>query len=269
MRGINCAAVFLAVFSARSPAVVAARGPEEVEVQQIIEALRQSGVVARWQQDEAGRRGLEIEFHFPDVTDEQLAPLERLRDVRSLLVRSRKLTDRGLAHISGCSELQSLSLECPQLSDRGLETLKNFRELRVLRLEAATEGACLKHLEGAGRLWSVSLISPRLNRDGIKNLSRLSGLTNLQLIAPLDDAGVEELAALGELRGLSLNSPDLTNEHLAKLRPLTNLRTLHLAGTRVTDLKNLPSLNRLISLQCENVPLTDAGLGGLKAIPFN
>jgi hypothetical protein len=76
-----------------------------------------------------------IDLAGPQVTDAGLVYLERLTQLRGLILNRTQVTDAGLKHLKVLTRLQVLSLNYTQITDAGLEHLEGLSQLQSLGLE--------------------------------------------------------------------------------------------------------------------------------------
>jgi hypothetical protein len=187
--------------------------------------------LARIARETAADMDLRLDFD-PGITNEGLAPLGRLKNVRELSFHGcREITDDGLKHLAGLARLKKLTVSsCDRVKGRGLVHLSGLRELEELDLRGQVE----------------------VSDD---NLSHLRGLTRLKKLelagcSQVTDRGVGFLAGLTSLEELDLEGTRITDAGLALLRGLTNLRRLNLRQCNgITDagLVHLHQLRKLES----------------------
>jgi uncharacterized protein (TIGR02996 family) len=211
----------------------------------------------------------ELDIISSKVTDAGLKGVERLGQLRTLLLSDCRITDAGLARIASLQSLRSLCLlGCPDVTNAGLEALTRLSELRSLRISACRQvtNAGLQILPRVGRLREVDLsYSNRFTAGALKHLAGLHSLRTLNLVAcyRLTDVGLKHLAGLGGLEELDLMSClQVGNKGASYLAELAGLRALRLEETGVTStgLKHLRGLKRLEHLDLCGLRLTETGL---------
>jgi hypothetical protein len=131
------------------------------------------------------------------VTDESLAHLEGLMNLRTLYLESSPITDAGLEHVRGLSNLNSLTIENTKVTDAGMahvNVLRNLTELNLASLPITDAG--LKKLNGLTNLTSLSLGTVNVTDAGMAHLSAFPALRNLRIHnVPLTDATIAALRA--------------------------------------------------------------------------
>jgi hypothetical protein len=135
-----------------------------------------------------------------DVTDEQLADLEALRDLplRDLVVASARMSDAGMAHIARLSGVRSIYLSaCFRVTDKGLAHLKKMADLERLWLTAnaqiTDEG--MKSVAELKKLNWISLFGcKQVTDEGVRRLKDLRGLQFASFAGTgVTDVGVADL----------------------------------------------------------------------------
>jgi hypothetical protein len=135
-----------------------------------------------------------------DVTDDQLAGLEPLKDVplRDLTVASAKMSDAGMAHIAQLGSVRYLYLSaCSRITDEGLAHLKKMADLEQLWVTANVQitDDGVKSLAELKKLRWLSLFGcKRVTDEGARGLQKLSGLKFVFLGGTgVTDSGVADL----------------------------------------------------------------------------
>ncbi len=158
-----------------------------------------------------------------DVGDDDLMPLARAVNVRSISLRRQPIGDRALVHLRQMSQLRVLSLEETNVTDEGLSELSNFPHLRELSLHKAAS------------------VSDR----GMVSVGSCGELQYLDLAGTaVGNEGVREAANLKDLHFLNLCKSRVTDEGLRHLATLTKLEEGLFRGTSVTQagIDQIPSL---------------------------
>ena len=73
-----------------------------------------------------------IEIHEVEISDANLAELEGLTQLTSLVLHNTKVTDEGLASLAKLENLESLRLVGSRISDEGLVHLQRMQKLQTL-----------------------------------------------------------------------------------------------------------------------------------------
>jgi len=185
---------------------------------------------------------------FAKITDAELEHVERLTDLRHLLLDKTLVTDAGLKHIEGLTKLEVLYLDNTQITDAGLEHIHDLPRLRFVTLDnTKVTGTGLRQMKGLPNLQDLSL-------DGTQ----------------VTDTALPYLAALPHLQDLSLSGTKVTDAGLRHLKSLTTLKTVRLNGTRITDagLRCFEGMHHLEGLELNGTKVTDEGIKRLqRALP--
>ena len=169
------------------------------------------------------------------ITDDSLAHLKRLRNVRALDLTGTAITDAGLSHLRGLVNLEDLVLRQTQVGDEGMAALKGLPSLKSLWL-------------------SHTMITD-------VGLTRLEGLKNLEVLGLEDtgvsDSGLASLKSFSKLRSLWVSGPKVTGEALGHLKGIETLQTLALRGPKVGDaglvhVRELKKLRRCQTISYRN-----------------
>jgi Leucine Rich repeat len=144
--------------------------------------------------------GLEELIIFPanQISDEGVAHLTGLRNLRVLFITNSQVTDAGLRHLSRLRSVEHLTLEGMGFSDRGLAYLSEMNRLKSLSLWNGVPG-----------MTDIGLAS-------------LGGLKDLELLdlrgCKVTDRGLEQLLGLTKLRALSLDGSLITQDGRNRLQ---------------------------------------------------
>lgn len=194
-----------------------------------------------------------------------LVHLKRLRRLEELSLTSLSVRDSDLAHLSKLSSLERLELSGPHITDAGLAHLKDLTNLRWFEyFGRSLTSAGLIHLRGMSRLEGLVLRGTMVN--SLKPLANLQNITTLNLTgAPIDGVGLAPVAGFSRLKSLNLTASQVEDAGLVHVAGLANLNYLTLNGTHVTDagLVHLANLPRLRHLGLGLTAITDAGITSL------
>jgi len=206
----------------------------------------------------------EIRFPATEFDDIDMARLQGLQALQSLILDSTRITDAGLAHLSGLSNLQELGLARTQISGAGLRNFSDLTSLRMLDLRRTqVSSEALVHFRGLVNLKRLHLEFTPIGDAGAVHLAALPELSALLLgQTQIGDIGVARLNQLRNLKILGLDGTRITDTGLAAMKELQNLKTLDLDGTRITDagLVHLIGMKNLEVLDLRNTRVTDAGM---------
>lgn len=152
---------------------------------------------------------VEVDLAFCDVTDSDLACLEKLPDLRVLvLYDNTRITGSGLRHIRGLDEIELLDLGRTGIDDSEVCYILSLNNLRELRLSGTAIGY-----------------------RGVSLLSQLTNIERLNLCeASITDGALESVRELPQLAKLVVSGTRVTDEGLKELEGMQSLRKLHLSG---------------------------------------
>lgn len=171
------------------------------------------------------------------ITDEGLAYLSKLTNLKEIGLSRTQVTNAGLRHLSGLTKLESLNLNETKITGKGFGFLNEVSPLRGLELDKID-------LTDAGvanlKPWSATL--EHLVLDGAKltdaDLRGLADLTALKYInfsnTEITDEGLIHIGRLKSLDALRFDNTKITDEGLMTLKDLPRLRSIALTGTLVT-----------------------------------
>jgi hypothetical protein len=179
------------------------------------------------------------------LSDQDLACLESLTNLRELTIGNAGATERGWASIGKLKRLERLMI-MDTVSRSGLNHLSGLAHLESLNVSGpwrddeiailqADEGTL--DLSGLPNLKDLTLSSLCLRDDDLKCLRHLPSLESLTVTqaAPLNGAFLRQLEDLPELNRLLIGGlSSCTGEDLASLNGLSKLRNLTLIGD-ITD----------------------------------
>jgi RND family efflux transporter MFP subunit len=176
----------------------------------------------------------------------------RLRQLKSLAVKTDTASNDALKAIATMTNLRSLRIDRQSMTDADAELLAPLHELETLEFVGPyreLHGACFKSLRG------------------LKNLKEL-GLPE----SGLEDRYMGDISQFTNLEGLNLSKTWISVEGLRPLDALTHLKTLRLAGCRrigpldKTELEAFKHLYALRELDLYQTRITRSDLDELKAI---
>ncbi len=190
------------------------------------------------------------------ITNSGYAPLGQLKQVEKLLIRTQgfrrppvQLTDDGLAFLGEMENLRSLCINDALITGVGLTCLTSLRHLKSLDVRSTNFDdnglSCIASLSG---LTTLHVWQTRVTDVGMQFVGKLHHLEELYFMdCPLTDEGIARLRDLKELRLLDLTRSRISDNSIEVLLRLRKLGELRLYGTSVTDegvakLKVLPHL---------------------------
>lgn len=185
-------------------------------------------LLRRWLGDDFFATVHGIVIDGTEATDETMADLASLPNLKSVYLRQTLVTDEGIANLAKASDLETLHLDSSRITDAGLGNLKN-----------------LKHLK------NLILTGTQFTDVGIGHVAQLRVLGHLSLSSvPLNDAVLAEVCKMS-LTVLELSETDVNDSHLKTIAGLTQLRSIALTNTNSSDsglaqLGTMPNLTLLI-----------------------
>jgi internalin A len=196
------------------------------------------------------------------ITDDGLAELKSLQNLRHLVLSSPKLTGKGFRDGAGFKKLEILEARFP-CSDDGLKSIGNLGCLNTLRLRGApVNDAALKELSKLKRLEVLDLSDTNITDAGVKHLSSLTSLQSLNLSRTrITDQGLKSVETLVALTSIRLEKTQIGDVGLAYLCSFPKLRNLELSGTLVTDtgIVQLVPIKSLQNLTLKGSKVTNGG----------
>jgi len=137
-----------------------------------------------------------LELHKSQITDAGLVHLGRMSELRELDIGWATVSGKGLAHLHGLAQLEKLELYCTPLSDRDLPILRQFSKLKRLNLSMT-----------------------KITDAGLPVLSTLHHLEDLRLVGTsISDAGIEDLKKIPQLRKLAVRQTKITARGVQQLK---------------------------------------------------
>lgn len=197
------------------------------------------------------------------VSDDGIAYLSTLRNLKVLDIQSLKISDRSIEVISKLPRLEGLGLAGAAVTDEGLKPLARLRNLRFVGLVdtqvTAAGGAWLKkqfptlHLSVAGG----SLASAEEEKEAVQELIQLGGRFTAD--------------QQGFITGVSMGGSAISDEKMVALvrvlAKLERLEHLHLsAGVTDAGLLSLQGFRQLKWLTLFDSSVTDAGIEKFKRL---
>jgi hypothetical protein len=129
------------------------------------------------------------------VTDDDLALLSDMPDLKVLNLDETNITDDGLAYVKKLKKLEFLFLRRTSIGDRGLEQIKDITTLQLLVLsdtKVTDEGT--KYLQNLNLKSGLDLANTDVSDKSLQYFSKLKNLRNLSLAdTNVTETGAEEL----------------------------------------------------------------------------
>jgi internalin A len=145
-------------------------------------------------------------------------------------------TDEALAGIRTLTNMRRLDLGASQVTDAGLQYLGEMKELTWLWCAATpVTGSGLKHLAGLSKLKVLNLNESQVTDEGLAAIPSLPELTVLDLgKTKVTDAGLRYLSKLPKLEALYMDGTAVTDAAVPTLKQLAVLRNLYATNTKMT-----------------------------------
>jgi len=173
-----------------------------------------------------------------NVTDNGLASVGTLKQLRDLNLSNTKVTAQGLGQLSSCRNLQSLDLHQTKLGNGNLDGLKDLNNLDVLVLgETGVGDAGMSSLKNLKMLRTLFLNGSSITNAGLSNISNLENLQKIDLSGTkIDKQGLKLLAKLPNLKDLRLKDVKLGGEAMSEIQKFkSSLVKLDLTNTGVSQ----------------------------------
>jgi Leucine-rich repeat (LRR) protein len=177
----------LAIAGSLDPQTTEQKAGQSESDLKIIELIEKSGGSVRKIAQNDDR--LEVDFHLQPstLTDEQLAPLSKLKNIFELHLGNTNITDRGMAYLEGLTTLVRLHLERTKITDTGLKYLKNLKNLAYLNLYGTgVTDAGLAPLKGLSNLKNLYLWQTKVTPAGVNDLKKALPSLNVDTGAELE-----------------------------------------------------------------------------------
>lgn len=199
------------------------------------------------------------------VTDQGIAFLGTLRQLRVLSVPGSLITDQALKTIARLTQLERLSLLGSRVSDQGLKRLLHL-PLRQLDLGPSVTDEGLKNLQSLASLEQLDLHQARVSRAGLAALGGLPRIHTLFLGASIREDDLPALSAFKNLQRLDLTGAQISDAGAQTLAHLDQLREIALTNTKVGEkgLKALSGLPRLRYLEISGTSITPEAFKGIR-----
>ena len=154
------------------------------------------------------------------ITDEGLASIGKIPQLKILLLGESSITDAGLRHLQTLRKLETLAIQRVDITDVGLEHLTRLPNLKNLsiRVKNITD-AGLAHLAWLPRLKSLSLRDSNVTDAGVAQLSRIETLESLYIDGMnATDVVLENLSQLTRVKELWIRNTDMSPEAIQTLQ---------------------------------------------------
>jgi Leucine-rich repeat (LRR) protein len=228
----------------------------------------------------------QLELKNVGVSNDGLAGLRELVELRQLKIQTAPITDEAVSHLANLGKLERLELYMTGVRGSGLRHLNGLTKLKSLRVVNQLSTDELHHLPALPALEDLYAIyrGPTPDRGAFQGLRGMSSLRELSF-SPINDqtlehlvgavkletlqcgksvtdAGAELIGKLTALRLLHLHETQVTDAGMSYLKPLMQLRELSLGRTRISDegIKQIAGLPRLNRLFLNGTAITDAAV---------
>jgi hypothetical protein len=145
------------------------------------------GTALRWLKDLPTCRRLYLQFNETRLTDEELADLAMLKQLREFGIQSPRQTDRILSALEPLTNLESFTIagRAEGISDDGVAHLAGLKSLRRLVLanqehQAGITDRGLARLRGLTRLRELDLSGNKVTASGVSELQK--SLPNCKIV---------------------------------------------------------------------------------------
>ena len=231
-----------------------------------------------------GLRRLENLTSYVPPLDGDLISLPKLRKLKHLdLMNCPELTDESLRTIARVRSLESLTVTNGTFTDDGFSQLSNLPELKVLYLmdrmaqsilvdkgrAVDISDADIAQIVRSSGLTDLRVSSRTLTNEGLSHLSLLVNLEELDLGSTnATDEGFRQLSELPNLKSLRLNCPQLSDEGLRFIARLPNLERLEIRGSKIngSGFEHFAKGSKLDTVVIESKSLSDEGVRHLAAL---
>jgi hypothetical protein len=177
-----------------------------------------------------------VEFNG-GATDDSLALLRWLPDVKQLVLRSCLVSHVGLRNVAALSQLEGLALhDATAINDEAIQTIAGLKHLKQLALgRTAITDASLATIAKFPKIQAITLSDTAVTDAGVKALENNQTVDCLELSGTeISDRSASIIGSMPHLRMLGLNETQLTDDGLSALHGLREMRHLSLRGTQVS-----------------------------------
>jgi len=185
--------------------------------------LRRLVVINYSVREETDAHGQKVTVYDPvtsPITDDGLACLKHLSEMRILELPKSQITDAGLVHLGRMSELRELDIGWDTVSGKGLAYLHGLAQLEKLELYCTpVSDRDLPILQQFSKLKRLNLNLTKITDAGLPVLSALHHLEDLRLVGTsISDAGIKDLKTMKQLRKLAVRQTKLTPRGVQQLK---------------------------------------------------
>jgi len=239
------------------------------------------GISGTFQKNAAGRIA-EVDLSTTWITDDDLARIGGLPDLRKIDLSHTKISDLGLAHLRPLRNVVSLNcFSCAYITDGGVAFLKDWENLEYLNVRGSeVTSRVFEHLAKMKKLQTLDVGFSRVNDDGFDALASLERLEELHIGGDkMSGLALPSLRLLPSLKRLDVNGSQrtdsgrwglmLTDVNVDMIGALTQLESLNIGGAIVSDvgMKALANLANLQTLDLSRMEITAQGLEPVTKMP--
>jgi Leucine-rich repeat (LRR) protein len=232
------------------------------------------GIGGSFQKNSAGRI-TEVDLLATWVTDDDLARIGALPDLRKIDLSHTRISDLGLAHLRPLKKVVSLNCSsCSYITDGGVASLKDWVNLEYLNVRGSeVTSRVFEHLARMKNLRTLDVGFSRVNDDGFEALASLEHLEELHIGGDkMTGLALPSLRLLQSLKRLDVNGSQrtdsgrwglmLTDVNVESIGALTELESLNIGGAIVSDvgMKALGNMASLKFLDLSRMEITAQGL---------
>jgi internalin A len=284
---IICSTCLCLLIAAAGSAGYARSGEPAGDASEAIAELEKSGAAVRREEGSAEKPTISVEFPANVASDDALAILPRIPQLRGLKIDSSKpsillgvigndrpvVSRQGWKNVALLAGLRNLSLSGNFISDDDLALLAGLPELEELTLNCdKISDAGLAHLKNAPKLRCLTLAEmdgQRITDAGLEHLTQMKQLRKLAIglfwRRPKDNVERFDLSVLTDVN----NSPSITDETLKVVGRCSALEEIYLCSPNIhsAGLKSLNSLKNLRVLHVNCAPLEAGAIECLADLP--
>ena len=122
----------------------------------------------------------DLDLSDSPFTDEGMASLAGLRNLKHLILQNTLVTDAGLKYLQDLTALEELDLSGTRITGRGLENLRNLKSIRSLNLLGVpVPDEFMDILAGMKSLEVLNLYRTLVTNSGLASLHSLKNLTDV------------------------------------------------------------------------------------------
>jgi hypothetical protein len=129
--------------------------------------------LSQWLGHDWGASLVQVNLGRSNVSDDDLACMEKLSGVKFLWLQQTAVTDRGVAHLSHCTRMEELYLANTNVTDEGLASLAGMTHMRFLSLSGCNiTDKGLEHLRNMSNLTRLDMPETRVTPAGVAKLQK-------------------------------------------------------------------------------------------------